>query len=105
MAEWSRRGFAAGVVGAGCTLRLDPALYGVTGIAKSRSGRQLRPRSSCRLLSAMSAARNNSAETLHPAAEAGGHFQRTTRATYFLTGYTAVFLPEVTDFRPGPRNL
>jgi hypothetical protein len=48
VAEWSRRGLAAGVAGAGCTLRLDPALYGVTGIAKSRSCRQLRPRSSCR---------------------------------------------------------
>ena len=41
MAEKSRRGFAAGVVGAGCTLRLAPALYGVTGIGQSRWRRQL----------------------------------------------------------------
>ena len=41
MAEKSRRGFAAGVVGAGCTLRLAPALYGVTGIGQSKWGRQL----------------------------------------------------------------
>ena len=103
MAEWSRRGLAAGVVGAGCTLRLDPALYGVTGIAKSRSGRQLRPRSSCRLspLSTLSAARNNSARRYSRlqrwGLKLGGHF-------LLFTGYTAVF-PEVTDFRPAEKPV
>ena len=89
MAEWSRRGLAAGVVGAGCTLRLDPALYGVTGIAKSRSGRQLRPRSSCRLLSALSAARGaaetTGAETLQSRLQRWGVSWAATM-TYFLSG-------------------
>ena len=95
MAEWSRRGLAAGVVGAGCTLRLDPALYGVTGIAKSRSGRQLRPRGSSPRLSAARGARKQQAETLQSQLQRwrvklGGH-------RLLFTGYTAVFLPEMTD--------
>ena len=87
MAEWSRRGLAAGVAGAGCTLRLDPALYGVTGIAKSRSGRQLqRQASSLRR------------QTLHRAAEVGGKAGRPLLLSAWL--YSCFFLPEVTDFRP-----